>query len=132
MCSRLVRTTRPIAAVDVGSGNEFVDLDGASRFQRNVVEFVLRHLDVGIGVDLVALHDVFVGDFLAGIGVDLRIFDAMAGLAVDLVEGDLLGVRRRRVQGDGARHERQAQKTLPIGAGGHGLLQKTQQTTGRE
>jgi hypothetical protein len=97
-----------IAAVDIGSRNEFVDLDGAGRFQRDVVEFVLRHLDVGIGVDLVALHDVVVGDFLAGLGVDLGVFDAVAGLAVDLVEGDLLGVRRRRIEGDRAGHEREA------------------------
>ncbi len=49
---------------------------------------------------LYALHDVFGGDFLAGIGVDLGIFDAVAGLAVDLVEADLFGIRRRRIQGD--------------------------------
>ena len=75
-----------IAAVDIGPRHELVDLDGAGRFQRDVVKLVLRHLDVGVGVDLVALHDVFVGDFLAGVGIDLGIFDAMAGLAVDLVE----------------------------------------------
>ena len=109
-----------IAAVDVGARHEFVDLDGAGRFQREVVKLVLCHLDIGVGIDLVALHDVFVGDFLAGVGVDLGVFDAMAGLAVDLVERDLLGIRRCRIEGDRAGHERKAQKAFPVGAGGHG------------
>ena len=86
------------------------------------VELVLADLDIGVGVDLVALDDVVVGDLLAGVGIDLRVFDAMAGLAVDLVEGDLLGIRGGRIQRDRAGHERQPQKTLPIGAGGHGKL----------
>ena len=91
---------------------------------RHIVEFVLGDLDIGVGVDLVALHDVVGRDFLASIGVDLGVFDAVAGLAVDLVEGNLLGVRRRRIKGDRTGHEGKTQKTLPIGAGGHGLLRK--------
>ena len=81
-----------VTAVDIGPRHELVDLDGAGRFQREFVKLVLRHLNVGVGVDLVALHDVVVGDFLTGIGVDLGVFDPVAGLAVDLVEGNLLGV----------------------------------------
>ncbi|OIQ69600.1 hypothetical protein GALL_487970 [mine drainage metagenome] len=117
----IIRTDQ-IADVDIGFRHKFVDLDRVRRFQRDVVEFLLRHLDVGVGVDLVAFHDVFGGDFLAGVGIDLGIFDAMTGLAVDLVEADLFGVRRRRIQGDRAGYERKAQETLPIGAGGHGIL----------
>ena len=97
-----------------------VRVDSSATF----VELVLRHLDVGVGVDLVALHDVLVGDFLAGVGVDLGVFDAVAGLAVDLVERDLLGIRRRRIEGDRTGHERKAQKTLPIGAGAMGYSEK--------
>ena len=73
-------------------------------FQGDVVELVLGHLDIGVGVDLVALHDVVGRDFLAGIGIDLGVFDAMAGLAIDLVEGDLFGIRGRRIKGDRAGH----------------------------
>ena len=93
-----------------------VRVDSSAMF----VELVLRHLDVGVGVDLVALDDVLVGDFLAGVGVDLRIFDAVAGLLVDLVEGDLLGVGGGRIQRDRTGHERKAQEAFPVGTGGHG------------
>jgi hypothetical protein len=34
----------------------------------NVFQLVLRHFNVRIGIDLVALHDVVVGNFLAGVG----------------------------------------------------------------
>ena len=61
-----------IAVVDLGLRHELVDLDRVGRFQRDVVELFLADLDVGVGVDLVALDDVLVGDFLAGVGVDLR------------------------------------------------------------
>jgi len=47
-----------IAAVDLAARHEFVDLDGAGRIQRDVVELFLGDLDIGVGVDLVALHDV--------------------------------------------------------------------------
>ena len=97
-------------------------------FQRDVIELVLRHLDIGVGVDLVALHDVFVGDFLAGVGVDLGIFDAVAGLAVDLVEGDLFRIRRRRIQGDGQVTSERRRKPFQLARGAMGYSE-TQQTT---
>jgi hypothetical protein len=75
-----------IAGVDLGAVDELVDLDGPRRFQRNVLEFFLGHLDEGVGVDLVALDDVLVGHLLAGVRVDLGVLDAVAGLAVELVE----------------------------------------------
>ena len=55
--------------------------------------FFLRHLDEGVLVERVALDDVLVGDLLAGVGVHLGVLDAVAGLPVELVEGDLLGFR---------------------------------------
>jgi len=82
------------AAASLGAIDEFVDLDRPCRFQSHFLELLLRHLDKGVGVDLVALDDVLVGDFLAGIGVDLGVFDAVASLPVELIERDLLGFRR--------------------------------------
>src|SRR4029077_20783972 len=49
-------------------------------------------------------------------------------LAVDLVEADFFGIRRRRIEGNRAGHERKAQKAFPVGTGGHGILRKTQHT----
>src|SRR6185437_3785388 len=102
--------------------DEFVDLDGTGRFQREGVEFLVRHFDGSVGVDLVALHDVFGSDFVAGIGIDLDVFDAVTGLAVDLVEADFFGVRRRRVKRDRAGHERKTEEAFPVGTGGHEIL----------
>ena len=112
--------TDQIARIDLAAVDEFVDLDGPRRFQRDVLELLLRHLDEGVGVDLVALDDVLVGDFLAGVGVDLGVFDAMAGLPVELIERDLFGFRRGRIQRDRTVDERKAQEAFPVSAGGHG------------
>ena len=64
--------TDQIARIDLASVDELVDLDGARRFQRDVLELLLGHLDEGVGVERVALDDVLVGDLLAGVGVDLQ------------------------------------------------------------
>ena len=89
-------------------------------FQRDVLELLLRHLDEGVGVDLVALDDVLVGDLLAGIGVHLGVLDAVAGLPVELVEGDLFGFRRGRIERYRTGDEGKAQEAFPVSAGGHG------------
>jgi hypothetical protein len=107
-----------IAGVDLGAVDKLVDLDGPGRFQRDVLELLLRDLDEGVGVDLVALDDVLVGDLLAGVGIDLRVLDPVAGLPVELVERDLLGFRCGRIKRDGTGDERKAQKAFPVSAGG--------------
>jgi hypothetical protein len=86
---------------------------------RATFKLLLRHLDEGVGVDLVALDDVLVGDLFAGVSVDLGVLDAVAGLTIELVERDLFGLRRGRIKRDGTGDERKAQKAFPVGAGGH-------------
>jgi len=78
-----------ISRINLAAVDELVDLDRPRRFQRDVFEFLLRHFDEGIGVDLVPLDDVLVGDLLARVGVDLCVLDAVAGLPVQLIERDL-------------------------------------------
>ena len=109
-----------IPRIDLCTVDELVDLDRARRFQGHILKFVLRHLDERIGVDLVALDDVLVGDLLTGIGVHLCVFDAVSGFSVELVEGDLLGFRRCRVERHRTVDERKAQEAFPVSAGGHG------------
>ena len=109
--------------------HKLVDVDRAGGFERDVFQLVLRHLDVGVGIHLVALDDVVVRDFLARVGINLRVFDPVAGLLVDLVEADLLGIGSGRVQSDRAGNEGKAQKAFPVGTGGHWVLQ-TQLGTG--
>jgi len=84
-------------------------LSATSRtFHRRAVAACAAFRD-GVGVDLVALHDVVVGDRLTGVGVDLVIFDAVAGLPVELVEGDLFRFRGGRIKLYGTGDERKAQ-----------------------
>src|SRR5690606_25034834 len=51
--------------------------------------------------------------------IDLLILDAVPGPAIDLVEADLLGLRRRGEKGYGAGHEGQAKKAFPVRTRGH-------------
>ena len=111
--------TDQISRIDLAAVDELVDLDGSRRFQRDVLELLLRHLDEGVGVDLVALDDVLVGDLLAGVGVHLGVLDAVAGLPVELVERDLFGFRRGRIERDRTGDEGKAQEAFPVSAGGH-------------
>jgi phosphoglycolate phosphatase-like HAD superfamily hydrolase len=41
--------TDQISRIDLAAVDELVDLDGSSRFQRYVLELLLRHLDKGVG-----------------------------------------------------------------------------------
>ncbi len=106
-----------ISRIDLGLLHELVDLDGARGFKRYLLELLLCHLDEGVGVDLVALDDVLVGDFLAVVHVDLGVLDPVAGLAIELVERNLLTLRGGRIRRDRAGDEEQTQETFPIRAG---------------
>src|SRR5439155_16642132 len=87
--------------------------------QRNVLKLLLRHLDEGVGVDLVAFDDVLVVDLLAGVGVHLGVFDAVSGLPVELVERDFFGFRRGRIERYRTGDEGKTQEAFPVSAGGH-------------
>jgi hypothetical protein len=78
-----------IPRIDLGSVDEFVDLDSPRGFQRHVLKLFLGQLDERVSIDLIALDDVLVGDLLAGVGVDIGILDAVAGFPVELIERDL-------------------------------------------
>ena len=112
-----------VARVDARLRHKLVDVDGAGKLERDVFQLILGHLDVGVGIHLVALDDVVVRNLFARIGVNLGVFDTMAGLLVDLVEADLLGIGSGRVQSDRAGNEGKAQKAFPVGTGGHWVLQ---------
>ena len=58
--------TDEIAWVDAAFGNKLVNVDRAGGFQGDVFKPVLRHFNVSVGIDLVALRDVFVRNFLVG------------------------------------------------------------------
>ncbi len=108
-----------VARVNAALRHKLVNVDRAGGFKGDIFQLVLRHFNVSVGIDLVALHDVFVGNFLPRVGVHLHVFDAVAGVSIDLVEADLLGIGSGWIQSDRAGNEGKAQKALPVGAGGH-------------
>jgi hypothetical protein len=65
--------TDQVAGIDLAAVDELVDLDGPRRFQRDVLELLLRDLDERVLVDRVPFDDVLAGDLIAGVGVDLEI-----------------------------------------------------------
>jgi hypothetical protein len=110
--------TDQVAGVDLIALDEFVDLDGAGGFQRELVQLFLADLDEVVFVERIGLDDVLVRDLLASVGVHFGILDPVAGFPVELVERDLLGFRGGRVQRDGTGDERKAQEAFPVRAGG--------------
>jgi hypothetical protein len=90
-----------VARVDFLASYELVYLDRARGFQRDVLELLLGHLDVGVGVHLEGFHDVFGRHILAGLGVHARVLDAVTSIPIDLVEADLFGIGNGRVERDG-------------------------------
>ena len=58
-------------------------------------------------------------DLAPGLGVDLLVPDAIAGLLVELMEADLLPLGGRRKQRDRTGDEREFQVAFPVRARGH-------------
>src|SRR5712671_884049 len=65
-------------------------------------------------------HDIVRFDLAPSFGVDLLVFDPVATLLVELVEADLLLLRRRRKQRDWARDQGQLEVAFPVRTRGHG------------
>src|SRR3984885_1038933 len=92
-----------VQLIDFVLGDELVDFDGAPAFDGYRFQLFGLQLDVLPLADLVALDDIPGLDFLAGVGIDLAVFDAVSGIFVELVEADLFPFRSRREQRNRAR-----------------------------
>ncbi|MDR6306655.1 hypothetical protein GGQ85_004389 [Nitrobacter vulgaris] len=88
-----------IEVIDLGARHKLIDVDRACGFKGDILEFFFRDLEIAVGIDLIALDDVFVRDFLAGFSIDFLILDTVPYVAIDLVEADLFGLRGSRKQG---------------------------------
>src|SRR6185437_16615302 len=118
-----------VALVDLGFRHEAVDVDRVAALDRDRVEFFVLDLQVDALVDLVAPPLVFRIDRLLCLVVDQLLAKAMAGLLVDLPEGDPLAGRGRGVQRDRAGDEGKLEIAFPVGAGrGHGNSYSTRTT----
>ena len=80
-----------ITLVDLLARNERVDFDGVVALDRDGVEFVVVHRDVGVLGVLVAAALIVGLDRLARDVVDQLLPQPIAGLLVDLAERDPLG-----------------------------------------
>jgi hypothetical protein len=61
------------------------------------LDFFVLDLEIDVLLDLVAFDDVGALNILGGLGIDFFVLDAVAGVAVELIEGDALRTRRRRI-----------------------------------
>ena len=82
----------------------------------SAAELVALDDHVLTALELVALHDLVVRDLFAGLLRDPPVPDAGAGLRLELVEAHVLRARRRH-QPHGHRHESEADRSGPDGAG---------------
>jgi hypothetical protein len=111
-----------IQLIDLGFGNERLDLNDALALECNRVELFGFELDVLALADLVAFDDVVGLDLAPSLCIHLLVLDPVAGLLVQLMEADLLALGRGREQRDRARDQRQLEIAFPIRAWGHEIL----------
>ena len=72
----------------------------------------------------VATGRVLSRDDVTGFGIDVLLLQAVSGFSVDPVEAHLVAERRRRIEGDRTRDQRQPKVALPIRTRGHAILLK--------
>jgi hypothetical protein len=97
-----------IQLVDLVLRDELLDVDHPRAFDGHCFKLLRFELDVLALPRFVALDDVVLRNLVAGVGIDLAVFDAIAGVLVDLVKPDLFPFGRRREKLDRAGHQRQA------------------------
>jgi hypothetical protein len=105
--------------VDLAARHEGFDIDRVRALDGDGVDLVLFDQNVFVLGDLVALDLIGGVDLLVGVGIDEAAPQAVAGLAVQEIEGDALLAGRRRVKLDGAGDEGELEKPLPVRAWRH-------------
>jgi hypothetical protein len=118
-------SAKKIAAINLIDGNELLDIEGVSALNLDRLDFVKLDLNEFALGHLVAASLVVFVDAPAGLLVHHLLAESVAGLPIDLVKVRLLGLAGCRVEGNGTRHQRELQVTLPVRAtgGGHDKLQ---------
>src|SRR5215203_770134 len=96
--------------------------NGSRMIGRSRLEMTTRPTPTVPFVDLIPFNDVGALNLLGGLGIHLLVLDAVAGVAVELIERHTLGGRCRRIQRNRTRHERHLEIALPVGAGCHAKL----------
>src|SRR5262249_55892100 len=105
---------------DLRLRHELVDLDGARALDGDGLELLGLELDILALADFVAFDDVGRVDILLGLRVHFAVFDAVAGVLIDLMKADFFALAARGKQRDRTRDERQFEVAFPIRTRGHG------------
>ena len=84
--------------IDLVLGHELVDVYRALAFDRDGFEFLGIKFDIVALADFVALDDICGIDLVAAFRIDLTVLDAIASFLIELMEADLLALRRGRKQ----------------------------------
>ncbi len=108
-----------IALVDLLARHEAVDVDRVVALDLHRLQLLRLDLDIFALGELVAATLLVAFDDVAGFRVDHLLLQPVASLAVDHVEACLLDRGRGRIEHDGAAHQRQLERTFPIGTGRH-------------
>jgi hypothetical protein len=87
-----VAGTVEVELIDLLARDELVDVDHPLALDGDRFEFLRLKFKVLALADLVALDNVGGFDFVAAVGIDLAVLDAMARVLVELVEADLLAL----------------------------------------
>jgi hypothetical protein len=103
----------PVQVIDAGLGHEFLDVDGVRALQLDAFQFLAAQQHVLAFGDLEALDEATALDAIPRPRIDRNHVDAVVGLRIDKVKPNGIAVVGRRIEGDRAGDQRQAQMALP-------------------
>src|SRR5262245_43536191 len=111
-----------ITLIDLTFWNELVNIDGARAFDLDGLYFLILNNHVLALCDLIAAHHVVPRDDLAGLRIDILLFQSVARCPVDPIETHFFAERRGRIERNGARDQRKPKIALPVRTRRHWIL----------
>src|SRR5215472_5830256 len=111
-----------IPLIELIAWNELVNIDGARAFNLDGLYFSILNNHVLALCDLIAAHHVVPRDHLAGLRIDILLFQSVARFPVDPIETHFFAERGGRIERNGARDQRKPKIALPVRARRHWIL----------
>jgi hypothetical protein len=93
-----------ISVIDLASWNELIDFDGSGAFDLHGIDLLVFDEEILTFRNFEPARRVLSGHNVASLGIDILLFQSVAGFSVEPVETYLFAQRRRRIEGDGTRH----------------------------
>src|SRR5262249_44853675 len=108
-----------ITLIDLIFWNELVNIDGARAFDLDGLYFLILNNHVLALCDVIVAHHVVPRDGVAGLRIDILLFQSVARFPVDPIETHFFAERGGRIERNGARDQRIA---LPVRTRRHWIL----------